>query len=193
MPLWRTWKMIVDFHEHLQSSKQSQIRQELNRKVNPMSHTTDTHWKGCPNILYLLCDTCFPPWKTKVRSTPKHNNFFATSSLVSLPHFINATIIALVKLLLPNPSTIHSTWSTIGRLNHICMNTNPRTTIYVGNFITQDCYEPSNLDDLDNDLLNLDVYEFSKSLAINVRPMHWRVLWDIQTLEELIKGLILQH
>jgi len=134
----------------------------------------------------------FPPWKTKVPSAPKHNNFFTTFSLVSPPHFINATIITLVKLLLPNPSTTHSTWSAIGRLNHICMNTNPRTSIYGGNFITQDCYEPSNLDGLDNDLLNLDMHEFSKSPTTSVRPMHWGVIWDIQTFEELIQGLILQ-
>jgi hypothetical protein len=95
--------------------------------------------------------------------------------------------------LLPNPSTTHSTWSTIGRLNHICMNTNPWMTIYGGNFITRDYYEPSNLDGLNNDLLNLDMHEFSKSPTTSVKPMHWRVLWDIQTLEEFIQGLLLQH
>jgi hypothetical protein len=96
-------------------------------------------------------------------------------------------------LFLPNPSTTHSTWSTIGRLNHICMNTNPWMTIYGGNFITRDFYQPSNLDGLDIDLLNLDMHEFSKSLATSVKPMHWGVLWDIQTLEKLIQGFILQH
>jgi hypothetical protein len=35
------------------------------------------------------------------------------------------------------------------------MNTSPQTTIYGGNFITQDCYEPNNFDGLDNDLFEL--------------------------------------
>jgi hypothetical protein len=66
------------------------------------------------------------------------------------------------------------------------MNTNPQTIIYYGNLITWDFYEPNNLDGLDSDLLKLDMHEFNKSPTSNVRPMHWRVIWDIQTFEKLI-------
>ncbi len=130
----------------------------------------------------------FPPLKNKSPICTK-------SIIVFLPPLPSLAfhISSMLPLLLPNPSTTCSTWSTIWRLNHICMNTSPQTTIYGGNFITQDCYEPSNLDGLDNDLLNLVMHEFSKSPTTNAKLMHWGVLWDIQTLEELIQGLILQH
>ncbi len=157
-----------------------------------MNHTMDTHWKGCPSLLYLLCDTYFPPWKTKAPFAPKHKNFFASSSLVSLPHFISRHY-KFNKIIITQP--IHNSFHLKSnrnlnpRLNHICMNTNPWTIIYRGNLITWDYYEPSNLDGL----LDLGMHEFSKSLATSVRPMHWGVIWDIQTLEELIQGLIFQH
>jgi len=112
--MWYIWMQIS--HEHFQSSKQSQIKQGLQCKVDPMKHTMDTHWKECPSIFIFFVTLMFPPWKTEAPFAPKHNNFFATFYLVSPPHFINVAIITSIKILLPNPSTTHSTWSRIGIL-----------------------------------------------------------------------------
>jgi hypothetical protein len=74
--------------------------------------------KGAQTSLIYLVKLVLPPWKIKVPFAPKHNSFFDMSSLVKPPHLIKATMITLVKLLPPNPSTICSTWNNMGILTH---------------------------------------------------------------------------
>ncbi len=79
------------------------------------------------------------------------------------------------------------------QLNNICMSANPRTIVNNCDFIAWYCYELGSLNSLDNGFMDLHMHEFSKGLTNIVKPMHGRIVWDIQTFEKLIKWFKLQH
>jgi hypothetical protein len=79
-----------------------------------------------------------PCEKIEAPFAPKHNNLFATSSLVSPPHFIKATMTDLVRFKDLDPTIIYSTVSKNldPILNDVGMNRNLKSIINSCNFFT---------------------------------------------------------
>jgi hypothetical protein len=50
-------------HEAFNSPNEGQIPQGLDCQVCPMGNTMNTHYKWCPRILDLFCDSYFPTMK----------------------------------------------------------------------------------------------------------------------------------
>ncbi len=106
--------MLVD-HECFKSNKKGQIEHKLKKQGCCYEQHNGHPFKKVPKHLLFALWPLWPLWKIEAPSPPKHNNLFATSSLVSPPHFIKATMIDLVRLD-PDPSTIYLTLSKIGTL-----------------------------------------------------------------------------
>ena len=153
------------------------------------------------NGVYLLwiCNVTpvFGPWKVLTPFAPMHNKVLAKASLSILAAPLKASMITLVRLSEPDPSTTFSSEikkrNTTPILDHIGMDRYPWPIVNGANFITCECHIVSSSKDSWNGSPHFKIHKLSHSPTRVVWSMHPREIWHIQKLIQGYPTLILQH